>query len=109
MIIVTRQGHLPPLSILPTAFESQMQQTVCYACPCGGLGFGKARQHMSVGLQAAPEEALGSMCIPETQFIYHSVVTGCDLYILFILRNALEVKIKNEREGLPTTQGWSEA
>lgn len=63
---------------------------------------------MSVVLQAASEEAIGSMCIPETRFIYQSVVTGCDLYILFILRNALEGKIKNEREGLPTTQRRSE-
>lgn len=54
---------------------------------------------MSVVLQAASEEGLGSMCIPETRIIYHSVVTGCDLYILFVLRNALEVKIK-KRERL---------
>ena len=54
--------------------------------------------------QAASEEALGSMCIPETRFIYHFVVTECDLYILFILRNTLEVKIKNEREALPTSR-----
>lgn len=64
---------------------------------------------MSAVLQAASEEALVSMCIPETQFIYHSVVTGCDPYILFILRNALEVKITNEREALPTMQRRSGA
>lgn len=52
---------------------------------------------MSAVLQAASEETLGSMCIPETWFRYHSVVTGCDLYILFILRNASQVKIKNKR------------
>jgi len=64
---------------------------------------------MSVVLQAASGEALGSMCIPETQFIYCSVVTGCELYILFILRNALKVKIEKEREALPTTQRQSDA
>lgn len=29
MIVATRQGHLPPLRIFPTAFGSQTQQTVC--------------------------------------------------------------------------------
>lgn len=43
MIIAMRQGHLAPLHIFPTAFGTQMQQTVGYACPCRGLGFGKAR------------------------------------------------------------------
>ena len=43
MIIVTRKGHLPPLHVFPTAVGSQMQQSVSYAWPCGGLGLGKAR------------------------------------------------------------------
>lgn len=59
---------------------------------------------MSVVLQAASEEALGSIVVPEVQFIYHSVIAGYDLYILFTLRNSLEVKIKNERSSAYHTE-----